>query len=367
MQPLNAIDAITPAFTRTHEILFQPFRIGRSWKLSATQYLGMLGAFFVPMPLLLLFLPNVNQMPNVARPAITVMFVVATLLFFGLFYIGVRLQFVNFEMVVTRATFIAPMWRRYGSRVWPVVAFKAVLGTLLSLAMAPLLWKSFEGLFKMSAAMSPTPGQPPDPKMFQAMFSQMMGLEFTFFAAFLFIKLFCSAFEDFVLPFYILEDIPFTTALARGGDVFAADPLHCILYIFLKCVLAIIGFLMQYIGLIVVMIPMVLVGVVLILIGGLAFGAMGAAGHVLAAAGVVVLYPLFMGAVFWYQFATLGYLHMLLEAYATYFLASRYPLLQAMLEAGPGGPFTPPPVFPSEEERKNDDGGPPMPMNPAVA
>ena len=367
MKPLNAIDVITPAFTRTHQILFEPFRIGRSWKLSATQYLGMLGAFFVPIPLLFLLLPNFNQMPNVARPAITVLFVVATLIFFGLFYIGTRLQFVNFEMVVTRTTFIAPMWRRYSSRVWPVVAFKAILGTGLSLAMVPLLWTSVVSLFKITAAMSPMPGQPPDPQAFKAMFPQMMGLEFTFIAAFLFIKLFCSAIEDFVLPFYILEDMPLTAALARGGAVFAADPLHCILYLFLKCILAIIGFVIQYIGMFILMIPLCLVGVVLVLIGGLAFGAMGAAGHVLAAAGAVLLYLLCMGAVFWYQLGSLGYLNMLLEAYGTYFLASRYPLLQSMLEPGPGVPFTPPPVFPSEEERKDDDGGPPMPMNPAVA
>ena len=367
MLPLNAIDAIRPAFTRTHEILFQPFRIGRSWKLAATQYLGMLGAFFVPMPLLLLFLPSFNQRPNAARPATTVLFVIATVLFFGLYYIGTRLQFVNFEMVVTRATFVAPMWRRYGTRVWPVVAFKAILGTVLSLAMAPFLWKSFENMLSITAAVSPTPGQPPDPQMVQAMLSRMVGIEVTFIAAFLFIKLFCSAFEDFVLPFYILEDIPFTTALARGGAVFAADPLHCILYLCVKCILAIIGFLMQYISMIVAMIPMLLAGLLLMLIGGLAFRAMGAPGHLLAAAGAVVLYLIVVGAVFWYQFGSLGYLNMLLEAYATYFLASRYPLLQSMLEAGPGGPFTPPPVFPSEEERKDEDGGPPMPMNPAVA
>ena len=367
MLPLNAIDAIRPAFTRTHEILFQPFRIGRTWKLATTQYLGMLGAFFVPFPLLLLFLPQFNQTSNPVRPATAVLFAISTLLFFGLFYIGTRLQFVNFETVVTRATFIAPMWRRYASRVWPVVAFKAILGTVLALAMAPFLWKSFETLLNITAAIRPTPGLPPDPQLLQASISRLMGLEITFVAAFLFIKLFCSTFEDFVLPFYILEDIPFATALSRGANVFAADPLHCILYLCVKCILAIIGFLMQYISLIVAMIPMLLVGLFLMLIGGFAFRALGAPGHLLAAAGAVILYLIFIGAVFWYQFGSLGYLNMLLEAYATYFLASRYPLLQSMLEPGPGGPFTPPPVFPSQEERSNDDGGPPMPMNPAVA
>ena len=74
MQRLNAIDAITPAFTRTHEILFQPFRVGRSWKLAAAQYFGLLGAFFAPLPLMLLFIPSSDLNLGVARPFLSVLF-----------------------------------------------------------------------------------------------------------------------------------------------------------------------------------------------------------------------------------------------------------------------------------------------------
>ncbi len=367
MLPLNAIDAITPAFARTHEILFHPFRLGRSWKLAASQYCGMLGAFFAPFPLLFLFLPSFNPMPHVARALMGVVFTLATLIFFGLFYLGLRMQFVNFEMVVTRATMIAPMWRRYGNRVWPVVAFKAILGTGLSLALAPFLWKTVSSLMNLSLNMpSFTPGQPPDPAAFQAIFSQMVGLEATFFAAFLLVKLFSTAFEDFVLPFYILEDIPLTAALARGGAVFVADPLHCILYLFLKVVLTIVGFIIQYISMIVLMIPVAIIGVIVVLLGAVVVGALGSGGKVLGIVGAVLLYVVFIVAMFWYQFGTLGYMTMLLEAYATYFLAGRYPLLGDLLQRGVDPPFTPPPVFPSKDER-DDDGGPPMPMDPAVA
>ena len=368
MLPLNAIDAITPAFTRTHEVLFQPFRLGRSWKLAASQYFGMLGAFFAPFPFLLIFLPGFNPLPHVARVVMAALFTVATLIFFGLFYLGLRMQFVNFEMVVTRATVIAPMWRRYGGRVWSVIGFKALLGTALSLALAPFLWKAFAKLMNLSLEMSSlTPGQPPDPAIFQPLISQMVGLEGTFLAAFLLVKLFSTAFEDFVLPFYILEDIPLTAALSRAGAVFIADPLHCMLYLVLKFILFIVGFIIQYVSMLVLMIPVAIVGFVVVLVGTVVVGALGSGGKVLGIVGAIVLYVVFIAAMFWYQFGTLGYMTMLLEAYAAYFLAGRYPLLGSMLEAGPGGPFTPPPVFPSDDESNDDDGGPPMPMDPAVA
>jgi hypothetical protein len=371
MQRLNAIDAITPAFSRTHEILLQPFRIGRSWKLAAAQYFGQCGAFFVPMPLMLLLIPSSDLKLGIARPILSVIFAVATLLLFGLFYLGVRLQFVNFEMVVTRATFIGPMWRRYGARMWPVVGFKALFGTVLSIAMAPFLWKSVAALLQITAHMPTfTPGQPPDPAIFQSTFSQIMSLEGIMLAAFLLIKLFSTSFEDFVLPFYILEDIPLTAAIGRGFAVFVADPLHCVLYLILKPILFIVGFIIQYVSMIVVMIPVVIVVAIVAVIGiaiSTALGGSGGPGHLLGFAAGVMLYLAFIAAMFWYQFGTLGYVTTLLEAYGAYFLGGRYPLLGNLLESGPGAPFTPPPVFPSDEERKDDDGGPPMPMNPAVA
>ncbi len=371
MQRLNAIDAITPAFSRTHEILFEPFRIGRSWKLAAAQYFGQVGAFFAPMPLMLLFIPSSDLDLGVARQFLAVFFAILTLLFFGFFYLGLRMQFVNFEMVVTRSTFIGPMWRRYGARVWPVVGFKVLMGTVISIAMAPFLWKSVAALIQISAHMPKfTPGQTPDPAIFQSTFTQIMSLEGVVMAAFLLIKLFSSSFEDFVLPFYILEDIPLTTAISRGFAVFVADPLHCILYLILKPILFIVGFLIQYISLIVLMIPIVIVFVIVAIVGVAISAALGGAsgpGHLLGFAAGVVLYLAFFAAMLWYQFGTLGYITTLLEAYGVYFLGGRYPLLGNMLESGPGAPFTPPPVFPSDEERRDNDGGPPMPMDPAVA
>ncbi len=63
---------------------------------------------------------------------------------------------------------------------------------------------------------------------------------------------------------------------------------------------------------------------------------------------------------------TLGYLLALFEAYGIYFLGGRYPLLGNLLEPETSYSYTPPPVFPSEDEGDDDD-GPPLPMDPAVA
>jgi hypothetical protein len=115
------------------------------------------------------------------------------------------------------------------------------------------------------------------------------------------------------------------------------------------------------------MIPVVLIFGVLAFLGWLILHAAGAAGVVLMVAGAVVLGLSFFVVVFWAAILSTGYLLLLLDAYAIYFLGGRYPMLGNLLEPGPGGPFTPPPVFPSEEERKDAGGGPPMPMNPAVA
>jgi len=371
MQPLSAIDAIAPAFTRTHEILFRPFRLGRSWKLAVSQYLGLMGAFFTPLPLFLVLIPSSSLHLGFARIAIFLLLAIGTLIFFVIFYLCLRMQFVNFEMIVTRAQFIAPMWRRYGSRVWPVIAFKCVLGTVLPLAMVPLLWNAGKSAFHAIQNMPNfEPGQPPDMQLFQTMFAHLLGFYAIMICGFLFLKIFSTTFEDFAMPFFILEDITLTEAIRRGAAVFLDSPLQCLLYLILKLILSIAGFIIQYISNLVVLIPVLIVvaiaAVMSIVAKAVLHGAQGI-GQVIFVFVIVILYVVVYAALFWYQTGTLGYLATLLEAYAIYFLGGRYPLLGNMLEPGPGEPFTPPPVFPSEEERRDDDGGPPMPMDPAVA
>jgi hypothetical protein len=108
MQPLNAIDALAPAFTRTHETLFHPFKLGRSWKLAASSYLGFAGAMFIPFPFFFLLIPT-SAIPGFAaiRAFMLLATIVPTLIYLVILYFCARMELVVFEMVVTRAKFIA--------------------------------------------------------------------------------------------------------------------------------------------------------------------------------------------------------------------------------------------------------------------
>ena len=277
-------------------------------------------------------------------------------------------------MIVTREQFIAPMWRRYGVRVWAMLAVKVVVGTVLTLAFIPIVLRFGQSTLDMlKAFQSLGPNQTPDPAMFQAFFNHI----FAFYAltglVFFVFKFTSTLVEDLVLPFYTLEEITLATAFERGLQTFLADPLQWILYFIMKAVLSVVGFVMQYISNLVVLIPIL---IVVFLVAFLVALIPGFAGHSPGHGNVGVIIVTVIGELiafaplFWYQTGSLGYLFMLLEAYSIYFLGSRYAKLGDLLEPPPAVmyQYAPPPVFPSPEERKDDnDDGPSLPMNPALA
>ena len=369
MQRLNAIDAIAPAFTRTHELLFHPFRVGRSWKLAASCYLAFCGSVFIPFPLFFRFLPGMRQTPHAASLFLWSIGIVYSLIVFALFYFGARMSFVNFEMVVSRQVLLGPMWKHYGSRVWPWIGLKAVTGTVLCTALAPLIVRAGRNLFSVLAVMPPTaPGQRADPALIMAMFHRMFGFYLILFAAFFVLKSASTLLDDFVQPFFLLENISLLTALRRGLDVFLADPLQLVLYLFLKLVLSILGYVLQSIASQVLIIPIVLLGAILAGIGTVVLHPLGPAGTLIGIAGAILLGILFVSCLLYATLGVFGYFLLLLQTYAMYFLAGRYPLLGNLLDPnpypGPAAPFTPPPPPPAPDE---DDNGPPLPMDPALA
>jgi len=369
MQRLNAIDAISPAFTRTHQLLFTPFRLGRSWKLSASAYLALAGSVFVPIPLLLLALP---YFPAQLAPAARILFPVAvgiySLFVFVFFYLGARMGLVVFEVVVTRQVILGPMWKRYRGRVWPWMGLKALAGTVLSLALSPMLIALVRGMITLVKTLPHiTKGTPPDPAVVSSILQAYFGFYGTMIVFFLVLKVAATLLDDFVRPYFLLEDIPLGTALRRGFTMFTSNWADCLLYIFLKYVLAAIGYMMQsiatQIGLLLVMAVFALAGV----IGWAILHLLGTVGSVLMVLGAILLGIGFVLIVLYATIGMAGYLMLLLEAYAAFFLGGRYPLLGSLLESGPGGPFTPPPVFPSKAEEEDSPDGPSLPMNPAVA
>jgi len=384
MQPLNAIDAVAPAFTRTHQTLFHPFRAGRSWKLAATSYLGFCGSMFVPLPLFFLLVPR-DAFPGFEqfRPALLTATAIFTLIILVILYFCAGMELVMFEMVVTRAKFIAPMWRHYSRRVWPWIGLKVLIGTIYTALIMAIFFAPIkhlvEGVIAAFPSLSSFPhGPDTDPTAVQAavqaavapFISQMINLEIIGVGIAFLLKIPSTLLNDFVLPFYVLEDLKLLAAIRRGFGVFVADPIQSTLYLILKPILFVIGYIMQYIALSVAMIPVIIVVAIIVAIGAVIFAFLGShsgAGGLLLGAAITVLYAAFGGLFFYLTIGSVGYLLTLLEAYGIYFLGGRYPLLGSLLEGGPDKPFTPPPVFPSEEERKDRDGGPPMPMDPAVA
>ena len=368
MQPLSALSAIAPACTRGNEILFHPFRLGRSWKLAASGYLAFLGSIFIPLPFF--FLPLLRGSGAAgARVGVSFLLAAFTIVYLVLFGLGVGLGMVQFDMIVTRGQFIGPMWRRVAGRIWPWIGVKVLVGTILSLLLSPLAFAAMRHMQAVMANMPRvTPGQPIDPATLHLLWPAILGAEGLLLALFFVLKAVSTVLDDFVRPFYLLEAITLLQAFQCGGRIFLAEPGEVLLYLLMKLMLSVAGVIMQYISYFVVILALVVVGIVLGLLGftivHIAGQANAAAARLLLIVGGGLLYLVFTVVMCWYAFGSLGYLMTLLEAYGVYFLAGRYPLLARLLEPGPGAPFTPPPVFPS---RDDDSAGPPFPMDPAVA
>jgi hypothetical protein len=235
-----------------------------------------------------------------------------------------------------------------------------------------------EGLMATIAALPVGPETDPNAMMerIAPLIAEEANLQFAWYGILFLLKVPSTLLNDFVLPYYVLEDIPLFAAIGRGFQVFVADPIQVILYLILKPILFIIGYIMMTISIMIAAIPVAIVAIIGVVIVALIGGAsmrhssgIGAAagGGLLFFAGIALLYLVAIAFFTYLGMGIGGYLVTILEAYGIYFLGGRYPLLGNMLEPGPGAPFTPPPVFPSPEERQDSDGGPPMPMNPAVA
>ncbi len=363
MQRLSAVGAIAPAFARVHEILFHPFRVGRSWKLAGSNYLAFVGSIFLPFPIF--FAPMLRS----ASAGSTILLLLTALAYFALFCFGAGLGLVQFDMVVTRGRFIAPMWRRVEGRLWPWIGLKVVFGVVLSVMFSPLGFAAMRHMQEMMATMPrATPGQPVDPAALRLFWMTLLSAEGPFLAFCFILKTASTLLDDFVRPFYLLEQVTLGQAFACGSRMFFAEPGEMILYLLMKLILAVAGVIMQYISYFVVMLALVLVG---LLIAGVGLGVTHVSGasnapaaKLLLIVGGSLLYLLLSLAAGWYAVGSFGYVLMLLEAYGIFFVAGRYPLLGRLLEPGPGVPFTPPPVFRSPDEGPPD---PPFPLNPAVA
>jgi hypothetical protein len=328
MPILNALDCISPAIGRTKLVLFSPFRIGRSWKLSITAYLTAASAIFMPIFLLaFFFLSPIRQAGgSIAVTLVSVGAVVATLLSLWLFHLITRLRFAFFDIVLNRGEFVAPAWRKYGSQAFRWSAFKVALGTL-ALALVAMPTAAFFRHF-VTVMATVKPGQQPPPDF---VFSLMSGylLLYGLFWLFLWAS---SVLADFVVPSLALEDTTLSEAFRRVGVLIRTEPAQFAAYAVLKLVLAGAAYMAVIFGL---EICIVIVGIVLGLICTL-FGFLlhlaGVSIAVLTALGVLVLFAFYLFAL-WVIVFGMGAIFTFLEAYSLYFLSGRYRMLGELLAA----------------------------------
>jgi hypothetical protein len=336
MRSLSATESINPAINRTKAVLFQPFQWGRSWKLAATAYLTMMGAFFLPTPLFFGLFPTPGPRP-VSLALFTGIFgIFFSVVMFAFFYIGARLEFVLFDIVLLKEKFIAPSWRRHSGHTWRWIGCKLVLSLILGVICGPPMYFVFRNLFSKMLLM--TPGQPPSPEFFRTifLFYAIVGTPIAF--AFLL----SSLLTNFVLPSIALENTTVREGLRRFFALCAAEPGPMAAFVVFKILLAVAGGIaMEAVILIIeifVAIPFVLIAV----LGGFLLRSAGEAGQLMMVTGGIILGILFGACLFYCVMLVMGSLSVFFQAYALYFLGGRYPTLGDILEPpAPTLPYAP--------------------------
>ena len=250
---------------------------------------------------------------------------VMTVIFSVLFYIGARLEFALFDIVLFKASFVAPLWRKYRQHTWRWAGLKIAFATIISTFMGFPIYCWF------AHSMSRFPTQPG-----QAASSELIGsffLMWIFGMVWISFFLLCSSLlGDFILPYIALEEAALRNAVCSFVILIKAEPKQMTYFALLKVVFAIVGFIVEEVAMLIVelvaLIPLCLIG----FIGWLLLHSLGVIGHVLMVAGCVSLYLVGMVFVFYALIGIQGCVMTFFQAYGLYFLGGRYQMLGDILE-----------------------------------
>ena len=354
MRPLSASECISPAIERTKLLLFGPFQWRHFLKLTAVAFFAEVGASTLS------FGSNVQpgKIPGVT-PAIhglivavlVGIFFVTLVIGLAMLYVGSRLQLVLIEVVATGQTTIAPIWRRYSRLTWRWIGFKLLFfllcGLILLAALAPVMISMFRNF--------PSNGSP----LPAAWFSHIV---LFCGAVFLCVLVVASAYlllRDLALPFLALGDLSIAETLSRLRAVVGAAPGEVAFYVLLRFLLSLVATIaaeiLIFLVLLISLIPFAVIGGVLWLVLHHA-GTVGTASLIASAivGGLILL--VWMAGV---GIGLVGTIFIFTQSYALYFLGGRYPLLGNILEPPRLVYPTGPPLA------AEDEGGPPLPMNPS--
>lgn len=344
MRVLSATEAITPAIDRTKAVLFQPFKKGTSWKLAATAYLAVMGSIFLPTPLAFLGVPG---RPRVVGAMLLLAAVGVGLsgLMFLFFYVGARMQFVLFDLVLTRSRTISPLWKKYGFCTGRWIGLKLLLSAVSIAACVIPLVSSFRYL---TTNLSMLPGQPPSPQLVRGFLLTYAIIMLAIF----FVMLCSSLLNDFVLPPIALENASLGEAMRRFGRLLKTEPGQVVHYIVLKAILVVAAGIALEIGIIVAELVAAIPLGLIALLGWFVLHSQGSVGHALLIAGDIVLFLTFVVFLIYMSIGITGCIVVFFQAYSLYFLGGRYPALGDLLEPPPAGfvatapPPEPPPSLP---------------------
>jgi hypothetical protein len=355
MRPLSASECITPAFERTKSLLFRPFQWRHFFKLTAVAFFAEVGAGTSSI----VSNGQPGKIPGVT-PAIHslilavlfALFLFTLVLSLVMFYVGSRLQLVLLEVVATRQTTIAPIWRRCSRLTWRWIGLKLLFFLLFGLILLAVLAPVTISMFRHM----PSGGEPP----FAALLSHIVLFIGAIFLCFLVVGSAYLLLRDLALPFLALEDLPISGVLSRLRAIVGAAPGEVALYVLLRFLLGLVAAIgaeiLIFFILLVSLIPFTMLGGVLWLTLHHA-GTIGTAALIASAivGGLVLL--VWMACV---CIGLIGVVFVFTQSYALYFLGGRYPILGNILEPPQSAyPTAPPPLT------ENDEGTPPLPMDPS--
>jgi len=335
----SAAQVISPAFERTKQFLFQPFRLGRFLKLTLVAVLtegvsagsGSGGSFPSSMH------PGSHPgssapqtLPNIDWPALThwathLMVIGAIVLLITLpiglliSYLLIRLRFSFFDCVLRQQDQIAVAWGIYHRQALRYLGLTVLVGLGFWVILIPIgygLYEHFKPLIQSILS-----GHPPDMWAFLPLFFVIAPLIMLLALLAAIVQMVMSC---FVLPRMALEDAPIGDALSDVWSDIVAEPGQFLLFAFLRLVLAFAG---SIVGMIALMFPIVIMAVLgflfVMLEKGMSTALAFALGIPLAILAVALLIVI--------GIAVHGTIGTFLRNYAILFYGGRYPILGSML------------------------------------
>jgi hypothetical protein len=305
---LSAVDAISPALERTRQVLFGHRRWQTFVKITFIATLAAMGdglnmnlnssghsgnaAHMPPMT------PGMAAFFAALTAAAVIIGIVFFLIFLVIYYVGNRMQFVLFDLVLNRGTQVAPPWRLYGSRVWRWIGAKLLilLGFILiaaAIALPAILHfiRNHHGSLRSMSAAS---------------FGVILGSAFLLFCLFVCLFAVSALFHDFVLPAVALEDARIFPTLGRLWSLCKAEPGQIAAYLLLRVLFAIL----LMVGTVIAIVIVAVCGIIVFgIIGGILYALLhnhGIVAMVLLGIVIGIEALLFIALIFVADFAIVG-------------------------------------------------------------